>query len=256
MQNATLTKRAPARASLLRSPDLTVARLTLASYLRSGWMWGEFALVIACFAILYFPYTTKAASFNGLSQFSLGAIAVLGPTVMVRQATSARTYLLLARLTSRAAYSRGLMLAAAALRIPLYLLFLILVLVAQRLNDPTPAALFWGAIGILANTILIACLTVSLCTPIATRLTRIWFLAWLALMLFSFRPLIALPDWLGAVLSLSQLPIWPLGECYTFSVAGSFEPLDLIGLLLIAVYCVLIAWAAGAALERRELILH
>src|SRR5260370_4114848 len=120
-----------------RSPSVTVARLTLASYLRSGWMWAEFVMVLAFFALLFFPYLESTAYFNGVSIFSLGAIAILGPSIMVRQATSARTYLLLARLTSLAAYSRGLMLATAVLRIRLYLFFLALVVLAHRLTDAT-----------------------------------------------------------------------------------------------------------------------
>src|SRR5690348_4917184 len=101
------------RTGLFKAPGVTVARLVLASYLCSGWMWGEFVLVLVFFAALFFPFPENTAYFNGTTTFSLGAIAILGPAVMVRQATSARTYLLLARLTSRASYSRGLMLAAA-----------------------------------------------------------------------------------------------------------------------------------------------
>ena len=241
---------------LLRSPSVTVARLTLASYLRSGWMWAEWMLVLAFFALLFFPYLESSVYFNGVATVSLGAIAVLGPAIMVRQATSARTYLLLARLRSRAAYSRGLMLAAAVLRIPLYAFFLALVLLTHRLTDPTPIALLWGALGTLPNTILIAVLAVALSTPIATRLKRIAFLSWLALMLFSFKPIIELPTWLESILSLTQIPLWPVAACYTLSVSGNFDISSLLGLLLIAAYCVLIALLAGHWLEKRELLLH
>src|ERR1700730_13436103 len=94
------TNRQTARANtrLLRSPSVTVARLILASYLRSGWMWGEFVLVLVFFAALYFPFSESTTYFNSTSIFCLGALAILGPAIMVRQATSARTYLLLARL--------------------------------------------------------------------------------------------------------------------------------------------------------------
>jgi hypothetical protein len=243
-------------ASLFYTPAVTVARLTLASYLRSGWMWAEGVLVLACFAALYFPFMESTSYFNGLSTFALGAIAILGPAIMVRQATGARTYLLLARLTSRTAYSRGLMLAAAVLRIPLYLLFLTLVLLFHRLLDPTPGALFWGAVGIIPNTILVAILTVGLCPPMATRLKRIYFLAWLALVLFSFKPIVAIPTWLETVLDVSQLPLWPVGECYTLSVTGMFSVSSLPGLVLIAGYCLLISLVAGHWLEQRELLLY
>jgi len=247
---------AQTKVGLLRSPDVTLARLILASYLRSGWMLVEFVLVLACFAALYFPFLENTVYFNGTSTFALGAIAILGPVIMVRQATSARTYLLLARLTSRAAYSRGLMLAAAALRLPLYLFFLALVLLFHRLTDPSASLLFWGAIGVLANTILVATLTVALCPPIATRLKRIYFLAWLALVLFSFKPIFAIPRWLESVLSVSQLPLWPVGECYALGATGIFSPFSLLALLLLAGYGVLVALVAGSWLEKRELLLY
>lgn len=241
---------------LWRSPSITVARLTLASYLRSGWMWGEFVLVLVFLAALFFPYPENTVYFNGTSTFSLGALAILGPAIMVRQATSARTYLLLARLTSRAAYSRGLMLAAAALRLPLYLLFLALVLLLHRLTDPTPGPLFWGMVGILPATMLIAVLTVGLCSPMATRLKRIAFLSWIAVMLFSFKPVIPIPNWLDFILSITQIPLWPLQACYTLSFTGNFDLFSLLGILLLAVYAVLIAWIAGRWLEKRELLFH
>jgi len=256
MIHTTDVKEARAKVGWLRSPSMTVARLTLASYLRSGWMWGEFVLVLACFAALFFPFLESTAYFNGTATFSLSALAILGPVFMVRQATSARTYLLLARLTSRAAYSRGLMMAAAVLRIPLYAFFLALVLLAHRLTDPTAGALFWGGVGIIPNTILVAVLTVALCSPIATRLKRIYFLAWVALMLFSFKPIIAIPAWLETVLSVSQIPLWPIVACYTLSVTGNADLFSLLGLLLVACSCALIAFVAGYWLEKRELLLY
>lgn len=243
-------------AKLLHAPTMTVARLILASYLRSGWMWAEGVLVLVCFAALYFPFMESTVYFNGTSTFALGAIAILGPAIMVRQATGARTYLLLARLTSRAAYSRGLILAAAVLRLPLYLLFLTLVLLFHRLLDPTADALFRGAIGIIPNTILVATLTVGLCPPMATRLKRIYFLAWLALVLFSFKPIFTIPTWLETTLSLSQLPLWPVAECYSLSVTGIFSFSSLLGLLLIVCYCLLISLVAGRWLEKCELLLY
>lgn len=255
MQTTNLNQ-AQTRRGLFRSPSVTVARLTLASYLRSGWMWAEFVLVLVFLAILFFPYLEPTIYFNGVATYSLGAIAVLGPAIMVRQATSARTYLVLARLRSRAAYSRGLMLAAASLRIPLYLFFLALVLLTHRLTDPTFAALVMGALGILPNTILIALLTVALSSPIAARLKRIAFLCWLVLALFSLKPIIPLPLWLERILSLAQLPFWPLAVCYNLSVSANIDVIGLLGLLAIAIYCSIIALIAGHWLEKRELLLH
>lgn len=256
MGHTTDGQRASLLMMLLRAPSVTVARLTLASYLRSGWMWGEFVLVLVFFAALYFPFPESTTYFNGTSLFCLGALAILGPAVMVRQATSARTYLLLARLTSRSVYSRGLMLAAGALRIPLAFFFLILVLLFHRLTDPTPGLLFWGLVGSIPGTMLVAVLTIGLCSPMATRLKRIVFLTWVAVMLFSFKPLIPLPGWLDALLSVTQLPLWPLQACYTLGFTGNFDLLSLLGLILLAGYAVLISLVAGRWLEKRELLLH
>ncbi|HEY0756272.1 MAG TPA: hypothetical protein VGD98_20120 [Ktedonobacteraceae bacterium] len=244
------------KTGLLRAPSVTVARLILASYLLSGWMWSEFVLVLVFFATLCFPFTESSVYFNGTSMFSLGSLAILGPAIMVRQATSARTYLLLARLSSRAAYSRGLMLAAAALRLPLYLYFLALVLLFHRLTDYTPDVLFWGFAGIIPATMLVSVLTVGLCPPIATRRELIVFLAWVAVMLFSFKPLIPLPAWLGELLSITQLPLWPLQSSYTLSLTGHFDLSSLLGLLLSIGYALIIALVAGRWLEKRELLLY
>ena len=256
MIQTTQSHETQSRLGLFRSPGVTVARLTLASYLRSGWMWGEFVLVLVFLAALFFPYQESTAYFNGTSIFSLSALAILGPAIMVRQATSARTYLLLARLTSRAAYSRGLMLAAAALRLPLYLLLLALVLLLHRLTDPGVGPLFWGMLGIVPATMLVAVLTVGLCSPMATRLKRIVFLCWVTVMLFSFRPIIPIPHWLDLALSVTQLPLWPLQVCYTLSFTGNFDLLTLLGFALLIVYAVLIALVAGNWLEKRELLFH
>src|SRR5215470_15318459 len=120
-----LDKATSATSSLLwRAPSITIARLTLESYFRSGWMWTEFVLVLVFFAALFFPFQEDVPYFYGTSNWDLSAIAVLGAAIMVRQATSARTYVLLARLSSRASFSRGLMLATAALRIPIFLFML------------------------------------------------------------------------------------------------------------------------------------
>src|SRR5574340_934623 len=82
--------------SFWRIPSITIARLTLESYFRSGWMWVEFVLVLVFFAALFFPFMEDVPYFYGTSNWDLSAIAILGASIMVRQATSARTYVLLA----------------------------------------------------------------------------------------------------------------------------------------------------------------
>jgi hypothetical protein len=114
----------------------------------------------------FFPFQEDVPYFCGTSNWDLSGIAILGAATMVRQATSARTYVLLARLSSRASYSRGLKLATAVLRIPNFLFMLLLVLLAHRLINPTADKMLVGAIGVLPTTILVSILTVALsCVP-------------------------------------------------------------------------------------------
>src|SRR6516225_1198567 len=209
--------------SFLRAPAITIARLTLESYFRSGWMWAEFVLVLVFFAALFFPFQEDVAYFYGTSNWDLSAIAVLGAAIMVRQATSARTYVLLARLSSRASYSRGLMLATAVLRIPIFLFMLLLVLLAHRLINPTADKMLIGAIGVLPTTLLVSVLTVALSSPIATRLTRILFLTWIAAVLFSISPVFMVPSSILNISGIVRIPLWPISACYQLSVSGTIS---------------------------------
>jgi hypothetical protein len=239
-----------------RTPAITIARLTLESYFRSAWMWVEFVLVLVFFAALFFPFQEDVAYFYGTSNWDLSAIAVLGAAIMVRQATSARTYVLLARLSSRASYSRGLMLATAALRIPIFLFMLFLVLLAHRLINPTADKMIVGAICVLPVTILVSVLTVALSSPIATRLMRILFLTWIAVVLFSISPIFTIPSSVLNVLAIVRIPLWPISACYQVSVSGTISLTGVLGMLLIAVYIIGLALVAGRWLERRELLLY
>ena len=253
---ATMTKSIEINRSFWRTPAITIARLTLESYFRSGWMWAEFVLVLVFFAALFFPFQEDVPYFYGTSNWDLSAIAVLGAAIMVRQATSARTYVLLARLSSRVSYSRGLMLATAALRIPIFLFMLLLVLFAHRLINPTVDRIFIGAIGILPTTMLVSILTVALSSPMATRLKRIFFLVWIAVVLFSISPIFALPVSVLNVLAIVRVPLWPISACYQMSVSGTISLTGALGMIFVGVYIMGLALVAGKWLERRELLLY
>ena len=239
-----------------RSPTVTVARLTLDSYFRSGWMWSEFALVLVFFAALFFPFMESTAYFFETSIWDLSAIAILGTAILVRQSTSARTYVVLARLTSRGALSRGLILATALLRIPLFLFFLLLVLLAHRLTDPTLDAVIVGSLGLLPLTILAAAMTVAFTSPIGTRRKRILLLAWLVVVLFSLSPIILLPSQVLAVLSIARIPLAPIAVCYNVSANGSFDLSSLWGFPLVAAYISGLVLLAGHWLEKKELLFY
>ena len=242
--------------AIWQMPGVTVARLILESYFRSGWMWAEFVLVLVFFAALFFPFIENVSYFYGTSNWDLSAIAVLGGAIMVRHSTGARTYVLLARLSSRAAYSRGLMLAAAVLRVPIFLFMLLLVLLAHRLINPAVDTMLIGAFGLLPNTILVSILTVALSSPMATRLKRILFLVWVALVLFSISPVFELPAFIMNVLGIVRIPLWPISACYNVSFTGTLGLPGVLGFLLEGVYVVGLALIAGYWLERRELLLY
>jgi hypothetical protein len=242
--------------SFWRTPSITIARLTLESYYRSGWMWTEFVLVLVFFAALFFPFQEDVPYFYGTSNWDLSAIALLGAAILVRQATNARTYVLLARLSSRASYSRGLMLATAALRIPIFLFMLLLVLLAHRLTNPTADKMLIGAIGLLPTTILVSVLTVALSSPISTRLARILFLTWIALVLFSLSPVFMVPSSILNILGIVRIPLWPISACYQMSVSGTIGVQGVIGILLVGAYIISLAFIAGKWLETRELLLY
>src|SRR5579885_3329914 len=163
-------------------PSVVVARFTLRSYLRSGWGWGEFVFVVAFF-LVFWTYPGTEDYFFSTGGVGLGLLALVGTAIMAHRAMSARVYLSLARLPSRAAYARGLALAAGALRLPWYVLLLGLALAFQRIIEPRAADVVIGSLGAVANCLVISTLNVALSPPIATRLTRIGFLAWLVVAL-------------------------------------------------------------------------
>ncbi|HKD76218.1 MAG TPA: hypothetical protein VKB76_12020, partial [Ktedonobacterales bacterium] len=113
-------------ADFWRLPSVTVARFTLASYIRSGWILGDLIFVWFLYALFFLEFGGDVQYFYGTAGQGLGVLAILSTVVMTQRAFSARVYLPLARLASRSAYVRGVMLAAAFLRVPSFLLLLAL----------------------------------------------------------------------------------------------------------------------------------
>lgn len=236
-------------ASLLRSPSVTIARHLLVGYMRSGWLWGEVACVLALYAVYFSVFAGNMAYFFGTAGDGLGALAVLSAAIFTHRAVGARMYLTLAHIPSRATYVRGLILACGVLRIPMYLLLLGLALLTHRIAGAMPLpALLAGTIGLLANCVVLAALTVTLSPPIATRTVRIVFLLWLALALYSFQSGIA-PAWV-------HLPLVPLGACYTFGASATIGWSGCWALLVAAGYVAGLTLLAQFWLARHDLLLH
>jgi hypothetical protein len=234
-----------------RLPSVTVARFTLSSYARSGWLWGEVVCVVPFFLVFwYYPGTEDYFFSTGC--VGLCVLGLIGTAIMVHRTMSARVYLPLARLPSRAACTRGLVLATCALRVPLYLLLLGLALALNRIIAPRPADIVIGSLGAVANCLVIATLVVVLSPPMATRLLRILFLAWLAL---AVAPLPGV-DWLDALFSAARVPLLPLASNLSLGTLPHPGVVALWPVLVAAVYLVGLALAADALLARRDLILH
>src|SRR6266567_3940308 len=191
-----------------RLPSLTVARFTLLSYLRSGWILGDIAIVWLLYAAFFLEFGGNVAYFFGTTGQGLGALAILGTIVMVQRAMSARVYLPLSRLTSRSAYIRGLVIATGVLRFPLYLMMMLLGMgfhthaPSWGIQGAIVTNMLVGSVGLLANCIVISTLVVVFSAPIATRLARIALLAWFAAVLYSNTS----PGPLASFLSISRLP--------------------------------------------------
>ena len=223
-----------------RLPSLTVARFTLLSYLRSGWILGDIVIVWLLYAAFFLEFGGNVAYFFGTTGQGLGALAILGTIVMVQRAMSARVYLPLARLTSRSSYIRGLVIATGVLRFPLYLMMMLLGMgfhthaPSWGIQGATVTNMLIGSVGLLANCIVISTLVVVFSAPIATRLARIALLAWFAAMLYSNTS----PGPLASFLSISRLPLIPMTACFNFGAAGSIGWFGVAALLIIALYVV------------------
>jgi hypothetical protein len=241
-----------------RLPSLTVARFTLLSYLRSGWILGDIVIVWLLYAAFFLEFGGNVAYFFGTTGQGLGALAILGTIVMVQRAMSARVYLPLSRLTSRSSYIRGLVIATGVPRFPLYLMMMLLGMgfhthaPSWGIQGATVTNMLIGSVGLLANCIVISTLVVVFSAPIATRLARIALLAWFAAVLYSNTS----PGPLASFLSISRLPLIPMTACFNFGAAGSIGWSGVAALLIMALYVVGLTMLGEYWMSRRDLILQ
>jgi hypothetical protein len=247
-----------------RLPSLTIARFTLFSYIRSGWILVDIVFVWLLYAIFFFEFGGNVSYFFGTSGQGLGALAIVGTVIMTQRAMNARIYLPLSRITSRSSYIRGLVIASGVLRVPSFLLLLLLASSFHQYSPPpctgflgcisgaTIGDMIVGSIGLLANCMLISTLVVAFSAPIATRLARIVLLAWLAVVLYSNGSL----GPVAAVLSVTRIPLIPLTICYSFGTTSNIGWYGLTGLVMIALYIVGFTLLAEYWMRKRDLILH
>jgi hypothetical protein len=240
-----------------RLPSVTVARFTLASHIRSGWILGDLIFVWFLYALFFLEFGGDVRYFYGTAGQGLGALAILSTVVMTQRAFSARVYLPLARLISRSAYVRGVMLASAFLRVPSFLLLLALESGYHEFQPPgirgaTIGNMIPGALGLLANCFVLTALIVAISAPIATRRARIIFFAWLAALLWSRTS----PHPISDVLVVTQIPLIPISLCYGMGASGRRDLGGIGGLLGDVALVVLLLLLAEWWLRRRDLILQ
>jgi hypothetical protein len=212
-------------------------------------------LVLVVYAV-FFDYPGNTGDLSYLFGFGgrvLGGLAVLGTAILVRRAMQARAYLSLARLPSRAAYVRGVLLATCILRLPLFLELLgLYAWQHHRFPVGWPGPLLAGAVGLLLNCMLLAAVTVLLSLPIATRIEQILFLAWFVVALSSF----ALTGPPGEVLAFTRLPLLPFVACYQLGATGVIGASGLLAIGVTLLLILALGRLAEIQLARRDLLLH
>ncbi len=243
-----------------RLPTLTVARFTLRSYVWSGWILGDIVFVWLTYAIFYLEFGGNVAYFFGTAGEAMGVLSILSTIVMMQRATSARIYLPLARLTSRAAYIRGVIVAACVLRVPAYLVLMVLAMSFHQFTPPrcnplciadaTFSSMIQGSIGLLINCWILAVLTVLLFRPIATRRIQIVFLAWFALVLYTNTSV----NIVATYFSWVRIPLAPLAACYNLGTLSAIDIYNVLMLVLAICYIVGLTILVEFLLRKRDLI--
>ena len=236
---------------------VAVARLTIASYVRSGWAVGEVVLVLAVVAISTGGSDPKsphpvAAYFFGLHGVDFLAVTALGAVIMVRRSIGRRSLVVLSRLGSRTAYPTGLVLASAALRVPLIVLMVALGVGTGRLPAGDLVAVPAAAAALLANAVLVAALTVGLLAPFSGR--RELLLAVLYGVV-ALAPAIDLPPLARQAQAVVQLPLWPLAANYQAGAMATLTLGELVAVPLVAAYVVAVCWVVGRRFAHRDLLL-
>lgn len=224
--------------SLLASPSAEIAGTALRRFVRSVWLIVELIGVGLIFLVCFRSPVTVRGFFEPAG-LGLALLSAVGTTGIVVSVVPPRLY---ARLAPRKDYRSmvgGLMLASGIIQGCAAVTLTMLVLLFQRIPalgpDGVPgagAALAAGMVGLLANTVLVAALTVALAPPLGTQAARLVFLAWLCLALYSY----IATDFLGSVLTVVRLPLLPFAAGYSFGQSGVIGAAGVLALGVEAAY--------------------
>ena len=237
---------------LFSLPAWEIARFTVLNYLRSGWIMLDIVLVFTVFSVFFTNGELSADQFFSLALPSMALLSLLGSAILTQRTLKANLYLQLARLSSRAIFIDGVMLATALLRIPLYLLLLVFTFfIHHHIQGLTVAGFLLGSLGILLVMMLCAMLTVVLSRPIATRIIQIIFLVWIVIVLYT--SVYLSPD-LRHYMQIFQLPLYPISACYQFALHGTIDIWGWLGIVLLLLYMLVFVLAARYWFARRDLL--
>ena len=243
-----------------RSHTTTVIRLSLANYLRSGWIYLELAIVLGAVALAPAAANSDTAgglpSFFGLSGTLFIGESLIGSLLLGRRAFGPSAYMFLARLPSRRPYAAGVALASAALRIPLLALMVTLGIGLGKIVDPPVGWLVLASLGMLLPACLVASIAILLSPPVGTRITLAIGLVWLLVIFRPTRATAGLPPDVNRALDLLWVPLRPALDSIVASTHEMTAGWSVVPILVQTAYLVGIAVLAGTLLERRTLDLH
>jgi hypothetical protein len=231
------------------SPAVTMSILELGlyRYSRSKWLPLDVMLLLAVFLIC-FRYPFGSAYFYDVSTFGLGAIVAVTTYKLVHSILRPVTYLRIGFRAGTRSMFLGLVLASAAISTLLLLSLLFLALVTSRFAGTGPGPLIAGAIGLLANCVLVGAATIALSTSVSTTIIRLSSLVWLVLGLASY----SADGLLGILLFPFRLPLLPFAACYNLGVTGVIGWGGLLGLLSQLICIGGIIWLCEASISRRR----
>lgn len=198
---------------------VTLTRTIVARYVRSGWFVAEVASIAGLFA-LCFGTPFDAAYFYRIAGLALGLFAVVATYGLDHVVASPRWYVRRSLRTLDRPTVAPLVFAATITRVAALVLLLLLVLGFRRLTPIEPRTLLAGAVGLLANCVLIAAVSVACSTPFARREVQLGVLGWLVAALATYGPgtifaAIPIVSW------LLRLPLLPFAVCYGMGVTGT-----------------------------------
>ena len=133
------------------TPSLEIARFTLASYARSGWLLLDILLIWFIYSVFF---SASKISIHGFFDIAIPTMVVetaLGSSILVHRSMKSNLYLPLARLSSRSPYLYGVIIASSTLRIALYSMLLLMVTTSKNIIDISWLNVISGSLGLLLD---------------------------------------------------------------------------------------------------------